>query len=99
MVNPHVMGSHDVMPSSVPVDWSAAERECARQGNQLAVVDSVERQRVLEVYLRLGDYQHENGRLGLWFHDDVIKWKHFPRYWPFVRGIHRSTVNSPHKGQ
>ena len=20
-------------------------------------------------------------------HDDVIKWKHFPRYWPFVRGI------------
>ena len=24
------------------------------------------------------------------FHDDVIKWKHFPRYWPFVRGIHGS---------
>ena len=24
-------------------------------------------------------------------HDDVIKWKHFPRYWPFVRGIHRSS--------
>ena len=33
------------------------------------------------------------------FHDDVIKWKLFPRYWPFVRGIHRSPVNSPHKGQ
>ena len=32
-------------------------------------------------------------------HGDVIKWKHFPRYWPFVRGIHRSTVNFPHKGQ
>ena len=32
-------------------------------------------------------------------HDDVIKWKHFPRYWPFVRGIHRSPVNSPHKGK
>ena len=30
---------------------------------------------------------------------DVIKWRHFPRYWPFVRGIHRSPVNSPHKGQ
>ena len=29
----------------------------------------------------------------------VIKWKHFPHYWPFVRGIHRSPVNSPHKGQ
>ena len=32
-------------------------------------------------------------------HDDVIKWKHFSHYWSFVRGIHRSTVNSPHKGQ
>ena len=32
-------------------------------------------------------------------HDDVIKWKHCPRYWPFVRGIHRSTVTSSHKGQ
>ena len=31
--------------------------------------------------------------------DDIIKWKHFQRYWPFVRGIHRSPVNSPHKGQ
>ena len=34
-----------------------------------------------------------------WAHDDVTKWKHFPRYWPFVRGIHRSPANSPHKGQ
>ena len=32
-------------------------------------------------------------------HDNVIKWKPFPRYFPFVRGIHRSPVNSPHKGQ
>ena len=32
-------------------------------------------------------------------HDDVSKWKRFPRYWPFERGIHRSPVNSPHKGQ
>ena len=32
-------------------------------------------------------------------HDDVIKWKHFPRYWPFVRGIHRLLVNSPQKGE
>ena len=30
-------------------------------------------------------------------HDEVIKWKHFSRCWPFVRGIHRSPVNSPHK--
>ena len=33
------------------------------------------------------------------FHDDVIKWNHFPRCLPFVQGIHRSPVNSPHKGQ
>ena len=32
-------------------------------------------------------------------HDDVIKWKKFPRYWPSVLGIHRSPVNSLHKGQ
>ena len=32
-------------------------------------------------------------------HDDVIKWKYFPRHWPFVSSIHQSPVNSPHKGQ
>ena len=32
-------------------------------------------------------------------HDEVITWKHFPRYWPFVLGILRLPVNSPHKGQ
>ena len=32
-------------------------------------------------------------------HDDVIKWKHFSLYWPFVRGIHLSSVDSPQKGQ
>ena len=37
----------------------------------------------------------------LWYthvHDGVIKWNP-SRYWPFVRGIHRSPVDSPHKGQ
>ena len=28
-------------------------------------------------------------------HDDVMKWKHFPRYWPFVRGIHRGPTQRP----
>ena len=32
-------------------------------------------------------------------HHDVIKWRHFPRYWPFERRIHRSPVNSQHKVQ
>ena len=31
--------------------------------------------------------------------DDVIKWKYFPLYWPFVERIHWSPVNSLHKGQ
>ena len=33
------------------------------------------------------------------WHDDVITWKQFLRYWPFLRGIHWSPVNFPHKGQ
>ena len=37
--------------------------------------------------------------IGPYHHDDIIKWKHFPRYCPFVRGIHRSTVNFPHKAR
>ena len=31
--------------------------------------------------------------------DVVIKWKHFPRYWPFVRVIYLSPMNSPYKGR
>ena len=34
-----------------------------------------------------------------WLPHDVIKWKHFPHYWSFARGIHRSPVNYPHNGQ
>ena len=49
----------------------------------------------------------DDGRAVLWTssalpaidHDDVIKWKHFLRLCPFVWGIHRSPLNSPHKGQ
>ena len=32
-----------------------------------------------------------------WYHDDVIKWKQFPLYWPSVSGIHRRLVDSPRK--
>ena len=49
-------------------------------------------------------YRENESMAGLWgyrlsSHDDVIKWKHFPHYWPFVLGIHQSPVNSLHKGQ
>ena len=48
---------------------------------------------VILKYIFLSHIQTQNT------HDDVIKWKHFPRNWPFVREIHRSPVNFPHKGQ
>ena len=32
-------------------------------------------------------------------HDDVLKWKYFMRSWTFVRGIHRSPIDNPYKGQ
>ena len=32
-------------------------------------------------------------------HHDITKWRHFPRHWPFVWGIHWWPVNSPHKDQ
>ena len=44
-------------------------------------------------------WHYDNSWFSLNVYDDVIKWKHFPRYWPFVRGIHGSPVNSPYKGQ
>ena len=52
-----------------------------------AIVSSLNTMRPEQNYRRFAD------------HDDVIKWKHFPRNWSVVRGIHRSPVNSPHKGQ
>ena len=50
---------------------------------------------------RLSFFREHRPHFTAWYciHDDVIKWKHLPRYWPFVRGIHRSPVNSPHTGQ
>ena len=45
------------------------------------------------------NHQLLNTRQGSANHNDVIKWKHFPHYWPLVWGIRRSPVNSPHKGQ
>ena len=51
------------------------------------------------LYTKIRTDAHFKGALFSPSCDDVIKWKHFPRYWPFVRGIHRWPVNSPHKGQ
>ena len=57
----------------------------------------------LFIFVKWLEIMTNNGAVGsaedVTFHNDVIKWKHFPRYWPFVRGIYRSPVNSTHKGQ
>ena len=34
----------------------------------------------------------------IYIHYDVMKWKHFLLYCPFVQGIHRSPMVFPHKG-
>ena len=54
---------------------------------------------LFEAGLKMPLKMETSGAAGAAQQDDVIKWKHFPRYWAFVRGIHRPTVNSPHKGQ
>ena len=51
-------------------------------------------ERMQLLFSRTYPYNPHNCRIQL----DVIKWIQFPRYWPFVRGIHRWPVNSPHKG-
>ena len=48
----------------------------------------LQQQRVIFEY-KLCILQTMTKRIKLRVHDDVIKWKHFPRYWPFVREIHR----------
>ena len=67
-------------------------------GNQLSMVSRIMSQAKMGVTLLT-----RNSRVFSWTmcnnHDDVIKRKDFPRYWPFVRWIHRSLVDSPHKGQ
>ena len=39
----------------------------------------------------------DNGGDSMTAHDDVMAWKPFPYYWPFVRRIHQSPGNSPQK--
>ena len=55
--------------------------------------------RITYVLSRCHGQERSTWMILIGMYDDVIKWKHFPRYWPFVWGIHRSPVKSPHKGQ
>ena len=75
----------------------------------LAVIDVLIEQKLNKIQLIL--YPDEFGALVTFyhgkksflvfvvFHDDLIKWKHFPHYWLFLQGIHWSPVEFPHKGQ
>ena len=40
-----------------------------------------------------GDFSLRRASIAESVHDNVTKWKHFPRYGPFVWGIRRSPVN------
>ena len=60
--------------------------EISLQGKQISICDSDDN-RMLDLPWIIHTV---HVLLCIIVYDDVIKWKHFPRYWPFVRGIHRS---------
>ena len=53
----------------------------------------------LQTFTKTNIYQYDMSCDVILIHHDVIKWKPFMRYWPFVQEIHRSPMISPHKGQ
>ena len=58
--------------------------------SRLSCFWAIGRFRRFRLIFRLTKISESNKRHRIWsVHDDVIKWKQFPRYWPFVRGIHR----------
>ena len=60
---------------------------------------NLHRQSLRHIRLNITYFPQIRGHNGINYHVDVIKWKYFLRYGPFVWEIHRSPVNSPHKGQ
>ena len=77
------------------VVWLLYSLFCSNLRDDVIIVDSSD----LLTHILQGFFSGTGVRGVIPRYDDVIKWKHFPRNWPFVRGIHRSPVNSPHKGQ
>ena len=76
--------------------WSREEREGSERPTRGPYLKGEQRYMLVRWYTC---FCHGCGCLRILTHDDVIKWKHFPRNWPFVRGIRRSPVDSHHKGQ
>ena len=99
----HIFWSH-VLSWEWRCSWSSADRLCS---NYIWVINNLIAYKgalILEIL------RYVITRCYMWYtssklfsmcsaYYDLIKWKHFLRYWPFVRGIHRSPVNSAHKGQ
>ena len=78
--------------------WNAADQvtRILILTNRLMTISFIEWNRSSLVQI---NHNPDENRKCVLVHDDVIKRKSFPRYWPFVRVSHRSPVNSPHKGQ
>ena len=100
----HADSVHTCNKISYPSQTDACNRD-ARAHLELVCRRHFEVWKLLDFYSNFNEiYSHARVQLTvsqtvIWTQDDVIKWKQFPRYWPFVRRIHRSPVNSPHKGQ
>ena len=82
------MGSLDYHNAEI---WQAHRRHCCRSTCRIS-----ERSYNSIQISRRGDFVWSCNKTS---HDDVIKWRHFLLYWPFVWGIHPAPVNSPHKCQ
>ena len=77
-----------------PADWMPADKPTELSRINLKNLNSTARPYDQQAFTQ----KWTNNNSIYVYHDDFIKWKHFPRYWPFVRIIHRSPVDSPHKG-
>ena len=81
-------------PVNSPHKWPVTRKMFPFDDVIMRFLGNVDKLHVYMTYLNV----YMTDKICIW-HDDVIKWKHFPRYWPFVRGIHRSSANSSHNGQ
>ena len=85
----HAVPDHQITTNGCTCHESTATMACAQ----------FRKNHLIRIWKRANWNFHPIGTVMGEIHDDVIKWKHFPRNWPFVWGIHWSPVNSPHKGQ
>ena len=105
----HVVGCWVVYIYVIPIVHSTVECRYKKNAVQHSTILHIETKYALEsIFTKATPYLASSvmvsyvvsfERILVKIHDDIIKWNHFPRYWPFVREIHRSPVNFPHKGQ